>query len=101
MSGSTARLPTAIQIGLMPGFALQDGDKLAELISEAGTSGGGSLPLTGGTLTGPLQTATVGFNGATPVGPQTVTGAKDANEALASLIAALVAVGLIVDNTTA
>lgn len=43
---------------------------------------------------------TVGFFGATAAGRQTVTGAKDGNAALASLITALAALGLITDNTT-
>jgi integrin beta 8 len=43
---------------------------------------------------------TVGFFGATAAGRQTVTGAKGGNAALASLISALAALGLITDNTT-
>ncbi|MGW3196329.1 right-handed parallel beta-helix repeat-containing protein [Streptomyces sp. NPDC001118] len=43
---------------------------------------------------------TVGFFGATAAGRQTVTGAKGGNAALASLITALAALGLITDNTT-
>ena len=43
---------------------------------------------------------TAGFFGATPAGRQTVTGAKGGNTALASLINALVALGLITDTTT-
>lgn len=43
---------------------------------------------------------TLGAFGATPVGRQTVTGAKGGNAALASVIAALAALGLITDNTT-
>lgn len=97
---STTVSPTAIQLGLMPGFALQDGDKLAKLINEA-SAGTGSLPLTGGTLTGPLTTSTVGFNGATPSGPISVTGSLSGGEALTSLIAALTTLGLITNNTTA
>jgi hypothetical protein len=90
--------PTALQVGLMSGFALQDGDKLAELINEASSGG---LPLTGGTLTGPLQTATVGFNGTAPIAKPSVTGSLSGGEALVSLIDALTAYGLIVNNTTA
>jgi hypothetical protein len=88
--------PTAIQVGLVPGFALQDGDKLATLINSAS-----GLPLSGGTLTGPLETATVGFNGTAPIAKPTVTGSMSGGEALTSLLAALTAYGLIINNTTA
>jgi len=37
-----SRTPTAIQFGLMPGFALQDGDLLARLIWNAGAWGLGA-----------------------------------------------------------
>lgn len=56
---------------------------------------GGSIAPATGTAT------TQGFYGTTPVAKPTVTGAKGANVALASLIAALVAQGLITDTTTA
>lgn len=44
---------------------------------------------------------TIGFYGATPVTKPTVTGAKGGNAALASLLTALVNLGLITDTTTA
>lgn len=44
---------------------------------------------------------TAGFFGAAGIARQTVTGAKGGNAALASLITALAAFGLITDNTTA
>ncbi|NUP39513.1 MAG: hypothetical protein HOY76_21500 [Streptomyces sp.] len=54
-----------------------------------------------GQVNGPFNiNGTVGFFGATPIGRQTVTGAKGGNTALASLIAALAARGDITDNTT-
>ena len=43
----------------------------------------------------------VGFFGADPVGAQTVSGAKGGNAALASLLTALVNLGLITDSTSA
>ncbi|MEU0670347.1 collagen-like protein [Streptomyces lavendulocolor] len=43
----------------------------------------------------------VGFFGATPVGRQTITGSRTDGTALASLLTALEALGLIDDNTTA
>ena len=43
---------------------------------------------------------TVGFFGATAAGRQTVPGSKGGNAALASLITALAALGLVADNTT-
>ena len=42
----------------------------------------------------------LGFYGSTGVIKQTVTGAKGANEALTSLMPALAALGLVIDNTT-
>lgn len=63
-------------------------------------SGSGQVP---GKLPGALDHdgTTVGFYGATPVAKPTVTGAKGANAALASLLTALVSLGLITDSTTA
>jgi len=48
------------------------------------------------------QTATdpISFYGATPVAKQTVTGSAGANTALINLLAALEALGLIVDSST-
>lgn len=54
------------------------------------------LPLAGGTLTG-----NVGFNSATPVAKQTVTGSRASGAALQSLLTALANYGLITDSTTA
>ncbi len=45
--------------------------------------------------------ANVGFYGTTPVAKQTVTGSKTSGAALISLLAALVALGLITDSTSA
>ena len=57
--------------------------------------------LEGGQVNGEFHLlGTAGFFGATPAGRQTVTGAKGGNAALASLINALVALGLITDTTT-
>lgn len=44
--------------------------------------------------------STVGFNGTAPISKPTVTGAKGGNAALASLLTALAAYGLITDSTT-
>jgi hypothetical protein len=44
---------------------------------------------------------TVGFNNTAPIAKPTVTGAKGSNAALASLLAALAAYGLVTDTTTA
>jgi hypothetical protein len=44
---------------------------------------------------------TVGFNGAAPAAKPTVTGAKGSNAALASLLTALAAYGLVTDSTSA
>jgi hypothetical protein len=43
----------------------------------------------------------VGFNNTTPIAKPTVSGAKGSNAALASLMTALAAYGLVVDSTTA
>jgi hypothetical protein len=43
----------------------------------------------------------MGFNAATPVARPTVTGAKGSNAALASLMTALAAYGLVTDSTSA
>ena len=56
---------------------------------------------TGDTMLGPLTTQRLGVNGAIPPTKQTVTGAKGGNAALASLLTALVAYGLITDSTSA
>jgi hypothetical protein len=48
----------------------------------------------------PVLFATVGFNGATPGAKPTVSGAKGGNAALASLLTALAAYGLVTDTTT-
>jgi hypothetical protein len=62
--------------------------------------GAGTVP---GVMPGALDHdgTTVGFYGATPAAKPTVTGAKGANAALTSLLAALVTLGLITDTTTA
>jgi hypothetical protein len=53
-----------------------------------------------GTVLGQGATDLIAFYGATPVAKPTVTGSKGSNAALASLIAQLVALGLITDTTT-
>jgi hypothetical protein len=45
-------------------------------------------------------TAGVGFNGATPLAKPTITGSRGSNAAVASLLTALAAYGLIIDSTT-
>lgn len=45
--------------------------------------------------------STAGFFGATPAAKPTVTGSRDGNAALASLITALATLGLVTDSTTA
>ena len=47
-----------------------------------------------------VNTANLGFYNATPVAKQTVTGSKGGNAAVASIMAALVALGLVTDSTT-
>jgi hypothetical protein len=66
------------------------------------------LPLAGGTLTGPLRgtsaalTLGLGVYGtAPPASAPTISGSRGGNAALASLITALAATGLIIDGTTA
>lgn len=54
-----------------------------------------------GAVLGRNTTSKIGFYGATSVVKPTVTGAKTGTAALTSLIAALVAQGLIIDTTTA
>ena len=50
----------------------------------------------------PLQmSSTVGFNNTAPIAKPTVSGAKGSNAALASLMTALAAYGLVTDSTTA
>jgi len=55
---------------------------------------------TAGTIVANATTETVGFYGATGSAKQTVSGSKGSNAALTSLIAALVALGLITDSTS-
>ena len=59
------------------------------------------LPLVGGTVTGPTTFNTIGFNNTAPIARPTVSGAKGSNAALASLMTALAAYGLVTDTTTA
>jgi hypothetical protein len=53
------------------------------------------------TAAGARFDAKVGFNGTTPIVKPTVTGSRGGNAALASLLTALAAYGLITDSTTA
>ena len=53
-----------------------------------------------GFVVGPNSTDLIAFYGTTPVAKQTVTGSKGANAALASLMTALVALGLVIDTTS-
>ena len=53
-----------------------------------------------GYTVGPNSTDLIAFYGTTPVAKQTVTGSKGANAALASLMTALVALGLVIDTTS-
>ena len=55
----------------------------------------------GSTATGPMNLAGVGFNGTAAIAKPTVTGSRDANAALASLLTALASYGLLIDSTTA
>ena len=70
------------------GFYIADGTTSANriVISQAGA------------LT--INTTSVGFFNTTPVAKPTVTGSKGANAALASLLTALAAYGLVTDSTT-
>jgi hypothetical protein len=53
-------------------------------------------------LTGKLSVSgSVGFNGTAPLAKPTVTGAKGSNAALASLLTALAATGILTDSSTA
>jgi hypothetical protein len=58
------------------------------------------LRTSGGTQIEVGAPSTIGFFGASPVAKPTVTGSKGGNAALASLIAALASLGLIIDSTT-
>jgi hypothetical protein len=54
------------------------------------------------TVTGPSRfNSTIGFNNTAPVAKPTVSGAKGSNAALASLMTALAAYGLVTDSTSA
>lgn len=61
---------------------------------------GGYLATTGGTMTGGLVTANIGFYGTTAKSKQTVSGSKGSNAALTSLMSALATLGLVTDSTT-
>lgn len=71
-------MATALQLGLVPGFALQDGDLLAELISEGGGGGGGGFGLgsttntnfSAGTTPAPLVASVTIVTSATVTGNQ-------------------------------
>ena len=64
--------------------------------------GTGGVRLQGGTGTvkAEFDSTGLGFFGATPIAQPTVTGSKGGNAALASLITALAAYGLIINSTT-
>ena len=47
-----------------------------------------------------VNTTGIGFFGANPAAKPTITGAKDGNAALASLITALAQLGLVTDSTS-
>lgn len=59
------------------------------------------LAVSGGSITGPLDMAAVGFNGTAHIGKPTVTGSRGGNAALQSLLSALASYGLIVDSSSA
>jgi hypothetical protein len=63
-------------------------------------SGGNIVILTAG-LTAPSGDAALGFFGGNPVGRPVVTGSRGGNAALASLLTALAALGLVTNSTTA
>lgn len=71
-----------------------------EVANKDSAGDGSFLPITGGTLTGSVGFQKVGFNGTSPQNKPTVTGSKGGNAALASLIGALAAYGLIIDSTS-
>ena len=52
-------------------------------------------------VSGSSRFQTVGFNNTTPIAKPTVTGAKGSNAALASLLTALAAYGLVTDSSSA
>jgi hypothetical protein len=59
-------MPTADQVGLVPGFALQDGDKIAQLLEGAGGAGG----VTGGGLgLGNTVSLNVNLSGSSNINP--------------------------------
>ena len=67
----------------------------------AGTNFAGITPSNSGGLLLGASGRPMGFFGTTPAAKPTVSGAKGSNAALASLLAALVALGLVTDTTTA
>jgi len=113
MSGSD--YTTTPNLGLfMPNYDMDDGQwgfhlnqnatKLDAAIGSA--TPGPWLPLSGGAVTGATifsgsvrHNSTVGFNNTAPIAKPTVSGLKGSNAALGSLLAALVAYGLITDTT--
>ena len=91
-----AGTPPANYFGITP--ALAGGTVWA---TAQGTDTNITLGLNGQGTGGVNIGSRVGFNNTTPIAKPTVTGAKGSNAALASLIAALSAYGLITDTTTA
>jgi hypothetical protein len=69
-------------------------------LSSRSFSGGTIVALTAG-LTAPSGNAALGFFGESPVGRPVVTGSRGGNAALASLLTALAALGLVTNSTTA
>lgn len=65
------------------------------------TTGASFLPITGGTLSGNLKiTGNVGFYNTNATTKQEVTGSREANAALTSLLTALATIGLITNSSS-
>jgi hypothetical protein len=112
-AGSTTWIPPGLQVEVWTDgtnilntpdlfWGLSVGDQTRNRITLAF----GAAPTNPATVTtggsGGLQfTSNVGFNNTAPIAKPTVTGAKGGNTALASLLTALAAYGLITDSSTA
>ena len=96
------QIDQAIQkkFGYRSQLALANPKSSIEVATKASAGAGTYLPLSGGTITGNLNMAKVGFNGTAAVNKPTVTGSKASNAALTSLLAALATYGLVVDSST-
>jgi hypothetical protein len=96
--GNAAKVASDVAAGIASDGNRPDGTTTTAMATDISTT-----PTAGPlTVTGPARfNGTVGFNNTAPIAKPTVSGLKGSNAALASLLTALAAYGLIIDTTGA